>query len=235
MSKFGRRLLIGVAALCASFATVANTQVTRSGNGYLLRVKNVKGLTLKYRLTSETTDATDPKQTQKMTAPWKTTVLSVANGVATIKFDSGPFMLNGKPLANTTNSAEVKMDSRGKLTGGTAAATQLSGVQLPEKPIRVGESFDFTNTVPLGQTPMTAKWHCTLAGFKSINARQAAEIKTTMSSSGFIPVTGKGIQYIEVADGQLVSAQMDLQVNMAANGVPTKINSKIKIDRLGAP
>jgi hypothetical protein len=42
-----------------------------------------------------------------------------------------------------------------------------------------------------------------------------------MSSSGFIPVTGQGRQYIDVADGQLISAQMDLQVKMSANGAPT--------------
>jgi hypothetical protein len=221
--------LFGLALSVA--AQPATSQVTRSGSGYLFRVKYTKGARLDYQLISVWPKPARPSDPKRMEGPLSMTVLDVAGGVATIRVEAGPFSLDGRRDLARPNTMQLKMDNRGKIVEGGAGMSQLSGIHLPEKPLKIGESFVATNVVPVQSIKIVVKAHCTFVGFKTINGRRAAELKLSLSSTGLAPTKGTGTQYIDAADGQMLSAQIDQTATASVQGKRIVVNNTMTFAR----
>lgn len=219
----------GLSAVVMAASVPASAQITKAGAGYLFRMKYTKGAKLAYTMTSDTPNSLGPGQPKHVIGPFSLTVVELAGGVATIRIQSGPFIIDGKNT-NQTNSADVQMDSQGKMIKAQAGAKQF-GVVLPDKPIKVGESFDSVSSTQLGPQTVTVKSHCTFTGIKTIRGRQAAEIKVAVNGSGPVATTGKGTQHIDMADGQLLDAILVQQATVPVKDKPVTVVNTITITR----
>jgi hypothetical protein len=212
----------------------ASAQITRSGDKYLFRVKFAPGMHFDYEMVSATPQPVRPTDPKKISGPFSMSVLDVKGGIATVRVDAGPFLLDGKPIPGAKkNSMQVKMDTRGKMVQGEPGMQQLGGIQLPEKPLKIGESFETQNTTQMGPNKLVVKSKCTFAGIKNISGHQAAELKVVVASTGLTPTKGNGSQFLDMADGQLLSAKINQEAAAAVNGRQFRIKNTMTVTRRG--
>lgn len=225
------RAALAAVALGAVAAVPASAQITKSGAGYLFRMKFTKGMKLPYQMVSLTPEPINSFDPKRVEGPFTMTILDVVNGIATVRVDSGPFSLDGKSI-NKTNTAQVKMNDRGKIVEGAAGAAQMNGgIVLPDKPLKAGESFEATTSIPVQGRTMTIKSRVTFAGIKSVRGKQVAEMKVTVSGTGLLPTLGTGTQLLDLADGQLLSARIDQQAKAKKNGKDVVVKNEIRVYR----
>jgi hypothetical protein len=201
--------------------TPAGAQITQSGNGYLFRMKYTRGQKMNYVMNSENSNPAMPGGGGAMTVPVTMTVLDVKGKVATIRLDIGPVTMGGKEVVKK-QSSEVQMDDRGRLVGKSgapmAALSQL-GAGIPEKPIKIGDSFVVNQKGSAGSMGnMNTKTTYKFLGIKTLGNRKVAQMSITLSSGGSMNMKGSGTVLFDMTDGSLVSQKMDTQVTMAPPG-----------------
>lgn len=211
--------LIGLAAISLQGSELAHGQITKQGNGYLMRMKFTPGAVLKYILNIGATSPQSPKP-MNMTMTMTQKIKSVKNGVATVEVSSTP--VNGQAVPTQT----VTVDSRGKTTGGAAGAgASTSTVSLPEGPIPIGGTWK--GSLPGMQQGMAGSALYKLLSVKKINGKEQAEIGLSIqvSQGTAMKVTGSGKMFLYTADGSLNTMSMTMNMSMSNQG--KTFNSKM--------
>lgn len=222
--------------LCAlALSAGATAQVSKQGSAYLFRVKYSKGQKLSYNLAATITMppglAAGP---QKLTAPIIMVVKEVKAGVATIDYQAGPFLMNGRKTTEK-QSAILKQDTRGRIVSGDATYTNVSSMALPEKPIKVGESWKAqTTTSAGGGQPVKMNATYTFRGIKTVKGKSVAVVGVVMKSAEGIAMAGSGDLTLLVSDGSVVTSSTSLKIEMgkAADGKPTSLTAVSQMTRV---
>ncbi len=211
-----KRFSVGC-AIVTCLAAGASAQVSKSGPGYLFKMKYRVGTT-KYGMNVNVKNvpgATGGAMT--ISGPLMVKVESVKGTLANLAITTGPLAMNGKPMIKATTQ-KVQADEKGKQFGGTGSVQGLpSG--LPQRPVKVGETWQaevpITSGMMSGQkVSATYKF----VGIKAVGAIQCAQLNMTMSGA----TSGTGTTYLNTADCQLVRMSMNMTMQMpgAAAGKP---------------
>jgi hypothetical protein len=202
-----RRTLTAGAALAAGLTTMgtAHAQITKSGDGYLIRMKFVKGTTAAYTMNSNITVSNGT--TMKLSIPFSTKVLDVKGDVGTLLYSVGPTSLNGM-VQGKAQTSEVKMDSHGKANGKQLAQMKGVSIQLPEKPLKIGETYSRTMTIPVGQMTVNSTATYKFLGLKTVAGKQAAQFSMKAHGTGAITADATGVTNLAVSDGSLIDTNV---------------------------
>ena len=203
--------------------TVASAQVTPKGSKSLLRLKWVKGRTYNYSLAMQASFQGQEQAAQ--TAGITMDVLDAKNGKGTVKLrSSGEIPLLQKPMTTV-------IDSRGR--GGLGGSMTEELIQLPEKPMAVGQSWTYSQstTTQMGKANITYK--CTFRGIQGSGAQKVANIGVALVIKGSnLSGSGTGDLTIDAEDGMI--RRMTQEINMqskttSSKGKTTTMNIPIKL------
>ncbi len=208
------RLVLALAAVALSGASLA--QITKVGDAYQMRMKFAPGQKLVYSMNS-TTSAPGQPQPMNLDTEFTMKVNSVKNGVADITYSVGPMKMNGKATGGV-NTVNMKMDSRGKVMGQASGGQQPAQMVLPDKPIRVGQTWTSTSSIATMGVPMEITNTYKLNRIVQKGGRSLAEISVTISAKGNISSNGTGTMLLDFADGSLVSATMNQTITIRQGG-----------------
>lgn len=227
-------------ATLASLGLVASSeaQVAKSGNGYLLRYKFVKGQTYKYNMKADVTVSGLPAQagqpskpmTQNVTMTISMTVAEVKNSIATLKIK----VTQGSKVEERT----AKVNNRGKLVEGGQGLESAGLFELPEKAVAAGATWvgNANAAVPGSSSAMSAKTTYKFEGIKVVNGKSLAEISSVSNVTGVGTMKVIGTSRLNVSDGVLFSQNSNLNGDvpnpMASTGKPMKISGKTVISRI---
>ncbi len=201
------RTTLFILALVAT--SIASAQITKSGQAYLFRMKHQVGSTLKYSVVSKIDGMGSGGKGMGMTLPMVWKVVSVKNGVATVDTTVGPVTAAGSVMMQATKN-RIQIDSKGKVIG-TAGGGQQVTPALPDKPIRIGQSWSSTSPISLptsGQAKVTAKY--LFKGFKMVDGKQMAELGVTTSGQA----AGNGTMLLMVSDGSLFRSNLKMSLKV---------------------
>ena len=231
-------LAVGSAGLLAANA---GAQVKKVGEGYLFRAKYAKGSTTRYQTTMQTAlppgiggPGAKTPPAMSIVIPFAITVVSVAGDKANLKSDMGTVTMNGQALSKP-RTMQMTLDSRGQPVGAISGAGAGMGVEnmaggLPEKPLKVGQSYTVTKTInQMGQN-IQAKTTNTFMGIKNIGGHPVAEMTSKIVGVGATSLTGSGTTYFNVADGSLSSMKMTTAMNVTIPGQTQKISMKATME-----
>jgi len=219
--KLIRLSALFVAGAVLVSGTTTQAQVSRSGGGYLFRMKFTKGQKMTYMM-SMNTSASGMAQPMKTSVPMTMTVMSVQGNVATMKMTMGAVM-GQKPRDIT-----VKMDNTGKLVSGNMQGLNGVSATYPKNPVAVGGSWKNTTAFPLGPGGnLDSTTNYKFKSIKNVGGRQVAELYVTMTGkSQQFKMSGSGTMLILMADGSLWNTQITTDMDMAVEG---KGNMKMKM------
>jgi hypothetical protein len=225
--------VVGLVALgLAGAGRGASAQITKQGNAYLFRMKFSKGEKMSYVINSSGSmpGAAAGQSAMKMTMPMVMTVKDVQGKIATVQMEMGPMMMNGKAAGQQKQTMEVKLDDRGKPAGNSGSMQSVS-TQLPEKPLKVGESYSTTNNVNVMGQQFAVKATNKFVGTKRVGARNCAIISTSAAGSGAMKTAGTGTALLDMADGSLVSMTMNQKVTVGQGAQAQTITNNVTITR----
>jgi hypothetical protein len=195
----------------------AQAQVTRSGAGYLMRVKYTKGQVIRLNTSNSVAGLNStPGGKMQFKTPITLRVLEVQGTKAKVQMKMGA-VTYGSTIMNPGSTAVVTLDNRNRPVDGGANAGV--GAALPAQTIKVGSTWQ--GTVPistqLGNSRITAKYK--FAGLKNLGGRMVAVITYVVSGMA----TGTGRMTLLAKDGTLNSNEMKL--TMSAGQAPLTIVS----------
>lgn len=232
---------LAIGSACLLTATHAGAQVTKVGDAYQFRIKYAKGKTTHYQMTTQTTmpggmpgAPNNKPAAMSMTIPMTMTIVSVQGNTAVIKSDIGAMTMNGRAMSKP-QTMQMTMDDRGKVVGKATGAGAGMGLEnmgggLPDKPLKVGESFTTNKTVnQMGQN-FQMKGVSTFKGIKTIGGKQLAEIATKVSGTGTASMNGTGTSYYNLADGSLNSMNMITDMTITMPGQNQQMHMKVNMD-----
>ncbi len=217
--------------LTTAMIASASAQITRSGRGYLFRIKFQQGAVTRYN-TTVSHPAEGGVPALKVSLPIVQTVTGIHNGVANLVVRQGPMVINGNPYG-PISSIQMKVNSRGKLVGGEIGAN--SGITaFPETPVRTGQTWGAT--VPIaamgamsgGASVVTATYR--FIKITKHNGRQVAELHVSYSSKGVTPLQGAGVTYLALTDGIVLASTMKMDVTLGKSADPTSVNVVVTRD-----
>lgn len=231
--------MVGGAGLIAT--TNAGAQVTKVGDAYQFRMKYTKGQVTRYQMTTKTelpagvggAQQTKP-MAMNMVVPVTMTVVSVTGNKATIKQDMGAVTMNGQAMSKP-QTQQLTMDDRGQVVGKVSGAgagmgmEQMSGA-LPDKPLKVGQSYTTNKTVNQMTQNIQMKATSTFVGIKNVGGKQVAEMAIKFTGTGTATMNGTGTSYYNVADGSLNSMSMTTNMSMTIPNQPQKMSMKLSMD-----
>ncbi len=191
--------------LGATLLSAASGQVTKSGSGYLFRVKYVKGQLVKLATSSTVGnivanpgDKSSKPISMVMKVDMSMKALSIQKGVATMQLTIGPSMVGGMQV-QPGQSLTVMLDDRNQSS--SSAATSL-GLQYPRKPVSVGQTWSAVTGVNLpgkGISPLKGSYR--FSGIKSVSGQQVAVVTYELGGAA----QGTGTMMMLVKDGTLFS------------------------------
>jgi hypothetical protein len=218
-------LFLGLALAC-----IAPAQITKAGNGYLFRAKYTKGAVFKYVVLSTIGGFKSANgQAMKVTLPMTWKILNVVNGVATVDTTVGPVTVGsgGQPMMQPTKN-QIQIDSRGRVVGQAGSGQQVTPA-LPEKPVRVGQSWSAAAPIDLpvqGDHKVTATY--TFKGLKTVNGKQMVNLAVKLSGQA----TGQGTMLLLMSDGSLFQSNIKMNLKMAnPNGAAASYQVTANISR----
>jgi hypothetical protein len=200
--------LIGLALLTAG---VAHGQVTKQGNGYLLRYKWTKGSTFKYTMTTTVNMGGQKQATPGQSMSFTMRVLDVKNGNATIR-------VNGTFGGNKMDEKMV-LDNRGRVVGkaSNSSMAQIANIALPQNAIPIGGTWksDLSGNLPGGMGTMNANNTFKLVRVANVGGRNIAEIGVNGNLTGMAKMTVTGRYLMLVSDGSLSGMTMNTSGSFA--------------------
>ncbi len=217
------------AMIVTSASLPAYAQVKRTGDSYLLRMKFKVGDTAKYQMTMSG-DMMPAGINVSMTS----VVKKVAGDTADVEYTTTPPA--GAPGGGKPTKTTFKIDNRGKVIGGNAqAAQQFNNVQLPEKAVKIGQTWAGNASGGMG---MNLKTTYKLVGTKLVGGQDCAQIGVTLAStSGQMKISGTGTMFLRMGDCSLQNATVNVVVNgtmpgqNGGAGRPMNIKQKVAIIR----
>jgi hypothetical protein len=221
-SQLSRRSL----SLCAFalvggvlLTTSAEAQVTKSGAGYLLRVKYVKGQVMKYKSVNTVT-APQGGQPMKIEMPMVMKIADVSKGFALATITTGPAMMGANPMGKAqTVNVELSNTNAAKSKGSPG----IAGAQFPAKPVKVGQTW--TMAAPIADTTGMAgdiKATYKFQGLKTVNGKSMAIVTYALTGG----VSGSGTLQLLAADGTLYSNVAKIAIT--SQGANLRVNSEMK-------
>lgn len=226
MNKIAASLL--AAGLALALSVPGSSQITKSGNGYLFRMKFVKGQSINYNMAVASTIAGMAKP-QTINMPMSMVVMDVNGSVATVKYKMQSPVGGAKPQDFT-----VKMDNTGKLVSGNSPAMNGISATLPIQAVPVGGTWKNTTGVPAGPGGnMDVTNVYKFLGFKTVNGKQAANVALTMSGkSAGMSIKGGGTMLILSSDGSIYSTALTIDTSLSGQGAkPMSMSMKVNLVR----
>jgi len=219
-------------------AGASSAQVTKSGAGYLFKVKYQPGAVSSYKV-----DTISAFGGQKMNLSMSYTqrVQSVRNGVAKLDLTMSAPVLNGQVMSQgqKAQTASMSVDTKGNTVDGVGANPGGS-MNFAAKPVPIGGTW--TGKTSLGAA--AAQGGAVDATYKLVKitnyrGKSAAVIQSTMKMTGAGGMTGTGVSYINMADGSLIDSNLTMTIVMPAGAggpgtsstTPTNVTAKINITR----
>lgn len=224
MIKF-RSISWVILACAVLIPAVASAQIKKvAGGAYLMRLKFTKGQTIHLELAESISglppNAGGASADGKLAVVMQTrsTIQSVTNGAATMLVSVGPTTLNGKVQGAASPLKSVTVDSLGRPVGAAKGQSQGFGTRLPEKAVKVGESW--TAPLPIGGagggSNGTATY--TFKGIKNMDGKQVAVIGMTVKNPQI--KNGTGTLYLNVSDGGMYKGGVTLNTINPQTGAP---------------
>jgi hypothetical protein len=218
MNKF-----LPVIFAAGALAAVTPAQVTKSGAGYLLRVKYAPGQVIKLTSTNKMVNATTGKAVEtSIILPVLLRITGVKAGLAQARMVVGPATYNGQPLI-PSKTVVMSLNSRNQATNVQGGASSV-GATLPEKPIKVGQTWKALAPISTG-TGGVQKVEAIykFVGVKSVNGQGVAVVTYTISGG---VGKGSGRMTILQKDGTLWTN--DLKMDVRAGTTPVTVTSAMK-------
>lgn len=216
---------VRVCVLVGLFAVLVapvSGQVSKSGSGYLFRMKLTKGATYSYDFTTTTMMG---GQSIPMSMGYSMKVQSVdAKGVASV------LMTMQSPMSKTPTTQTVKMDSRGQLEG-QPGMEQFGSVRMPEKALVVGGNWKSSQNMGTGANPMKADTTYTFRGMQAVGKVQCAVLDVSSTMKGTMTANTTGKMFIEASNGMLYKSDLSTTMTMTQQGKTQTIKSTIAIKR----
>ena len=208
---------VALAAGVLTLAASSYSQITQSGSTYSIKMKHSVGQVLRYSMKMAINSPAVPGGKMAMTMQMESKTTKVSGGLATVKTKLSGMSLNGKPSKMGQSEVETVVDSLGKIVNGTGASQGMNA-SFPTKPVKIGESWTSTNTVPgPGGQPMKAKAVYTLKSVGVVGGKKVATIGVVLNSTGGMKMSGTGTQMILADDGSMLSATMIMDMELGAN------------------
>jgi hypothetical protein len=136
-------------------------------------------------------------------------------------------MAGREPMMQATTN-RIQLDTRGRLVGQPSAGQQVTPA-LPEKAIRVGQSWSASAPIELpmqGEKKIAATY--TFKGVKVVDGKQMAELAVKTSGQA----VGSGTMLLLMKDGTLFRSQLKMDLQMtSANGAPATYKVTAQISR----
>lgn len=219
------RLTLGAALFALAFgaATTGQSQISPQGGGYLLRIKYTKGEKAKYIM-----KISSPMMKQPMTMTMMQSTKAVNGTSATVDYD-----ISSPQGGMGSQKVTVDVDNRGRVLKTSApGGDQLNNVQLPEKPIRIGETWSGDVSSKGGMAGIKMKSLYKLVGVKNMGGGQCAQIAVSMSGGNAqMKIDGSGTIYLRMKDGSIETTSLATNVTMNRDGKPMKVAQSITISR----
>lgn len=220
-----------VAVALLVLPAIAVSQVTKTKDGYLMRIKWKKGDVFEYSMSTKSSGLPINFEMQ-----YSLTVLDVKNKIAEVE------MTMTSPMINEPTTLTVKMNDRGMADEETAAAMSMGnnqiGLQFPEKALKVGDSWDAEQPLPQSEMEgmqMKMKTTYTFEGLEIVNkvpcAKFTVDTLVEMSGAMVMTVKGNGVIYIENKTGQLYQSSIETTTEIDLDGTPMKVLSTTEIKR----
>lgn len=213
------------AVAVAILATQAPAAVT-------LRMSFTKGAKYEYTLKtlSRTAETALPANT-----PIKVEVLDVVDGIATIAYTYGPTVV-GVAKPEPAKSGIGKIDRRGRIVEGNAIELQsVLPMELPEKPLKVGDTWEATEDMNLFVGSTSVRTVYKLESIKVENGRTMATIRFTMQGRGSLDVRGAGSVRIRTRDGFLAHTYSALNASTLVGQREVKVTAETEVTMTKEP
>lgn len=218
-----RRWLV---VLCALLFVHSHTlsQITQKSGSFQFRAKYTRGMKMRFHFKTVVTpiNATVNKR-QVISFPVSMLVQEVRNTkesgkVAKIRSEAGPWLLDNKPYQPKTN-VTVHVDSLNRLVGASDAEIPQFATPLPEKPLRIGQSWS-SDIDTGGATPMAIKVRATYKLLKVANsiATIAVSLAGKSSDGSNVSTRGQGTMLLRTRDGTMHSMSLN-QIVTVSNGM----------------
>lgn len=215
-----RTSFVAILLLGAAFG---QAQIAKQGNAYLFRMKFTKGAKYAYKMN---VDMTMPQGMggpgdgkANMVMSMNILVKDVKKDVATVAYSASAMKMNGKDMGHPTQM-EVKQNTRGKIVSGNVDTSNMGSVDLPEKAIKIGESWTTQTKMGVGGGSITVDAKYTFKSIKAVNGKQIAVLSVAMSSAAPMKMSGGGTVELYMADGALYSS--DTTASLIPGGDATK-------------
>jgi hypothetical protein len=240
------RLFCGISTLVGItwLASATQAQVTKVGNGYQFRVKYHKGMKVKYlmKVTSgmPVQSAGGKAQSIVIVIPVSGVVTDMQNKIATVQMTTGPNTFNGKTQGAQQNIT-IKVDDRGKVVSGAPNGMENMTIALPDKPLKVGDTFTAHQNVNMGVMPLTVNAVYKFTGMKSVGGHQLAMFAVTLTGTGNVPspqgasvhlsTAGTGQMSISAEDGMTTLVNIDQTVTVPQGAQTLKLKTSTRFER----
>lgn len=214
---------LSVILATAALAALSPAQVTKSGAGYLLRVKYAPGQVIKLNSTNKMINATTGKAVEtSIMLPVVLRITDVKAGIATARMVVGPASYNGQPLI-PAKTVVMNLNSRNQATGVQGGSSSV-GATLPEKPIKVGQTWKALAPISTG-TGGVQKVEAVykFVGVKTVDGQGVAVVTYTISGG---VGKGSGRMTLLQKDGTLWTN--DLKMEVRAGATPVTVTSAMK-------
>ena len=193
----------------------ASGQIVKRSGGYYMRLKQTKGASYKYLLTSEAPGV-------KLSSPFRFTYKETVKDSGTIQVVSGPSKMNGA-TQGSVESYVCHMDNQGKpLDKENGALGSLSGVVFARTPQKVGQRTTMNMPVKFGDSTVDVTTIHKIVGEKKVGSHKALQMEVSISGKGTVKsgigstgfsVTGSGIKLFDMADGHLLSSKISQTIS----------------------
>jgi hypothetical protein len=206
-------LLIGVAA----FATSSGFSKDAKAETYILKAKYHVGEIHDYAIQTAIYGVTGDNRAVGIRFDMRMHVISVSPNRSTIRVAASAPKSGKTELPSPYKPATVVLDQWNRPIG-TSTGGQIF-TSYPNHPIKVGDQWNGTSNLMLGTNKgATLDTAYKLNSVQTYKGRQIAEL--TMKLGGL--ASGEGTELIDLADGSLLSSDMNLKVNQGKK-IPVQI------------
>jgi len=225
--KLGQFLVC--ASLIGGIAGAASAQITQTKGKYTFRMKFRAGDFARYVSEFKQGGAGG----MVVALPFSQKVRFVRNGVANLDVAMGPAKMNGRVMGQEPNVVSMQLSASGKQVSGSAPTPGIS--VFPTTPIRIGDKW--SGDMSLASSGLGANEAKAVYTFEKIGTyagKKVAVIGFKLNSGGTSAITGVGRNYVQLSDGWLVGAEMDLSMNLTTDpkSKPTALKFKMTVKRL---
>jgi hypothetical protein len=225
--SLGRFLVCGL--VFAVVSSAANAQITQAKGKYTFRMKFAAGQFARY--VSEFKQAGAGGMVVAL--PFSQKVRFVRNGVANLDVAMGPAKMNGRVMGQEPNMVSMQLNASGKQVSGSAPTPGIS--VFPTTPIRIGDKW--SGDMSLASSGLGANEAKAVYTFEKVGTyagKKVAVIGFKLNSGGTSAINGVGRNYVQLSDGWLVGAEMNLSMNLTTDSKsnPTALKFKMTVKRL---